>query len=53
MSPIDEERMTVALSAVQRLLHGLKTGPNLKGKALKRMKLIEEAAQRLEVARIV
>jgi hypothetical protein len=53
VSSIDEERLTVAHAAAERLLRGLKGRNNLKGKALRRMKLVEEAVQRLEVARVL
>lgn len=52
MAPIDEERLTVAFAAIERLLRGLKAKPNLKGRALKRMKLVEAAMQHLEAARL-
>lgn len=53
MSPIDKERLDVAYNAVDRLYRGLKKGKVLRGEALRRMKLVEEAIQRLEAARLI
>lgn len=48
---IDKERLDIAYAMTDRLYRGLKTTKVLRGKELKRMKLVEEAIQRLEVAR--
>lgn len=53
MTLVDIERLNVADNAVDRLLRGLKSKPNLRGRALKRMKLIEEAKRNLEIARLL
>lgn len=54
MTKIDQERMDVAQAAAERLLRGLRsrTGFPLRGKALKRMKLVEIAVRHLELARL-
>ncbi len=53
MSPIDKERLDVAYAATDRLYRGLKASKVLRGKELRRMKLVEEAIQRLEAVRLV
>ncbi len=53
MTKIDLERLNVADTAVSRLLGGLKSNMNLRGKALRRMKLVEYAKLALEEARLL
>lgn len=54
LKEIDQERLDIAETAVLRLLNGIKgRGKPLKGLALEQMKLIEEAAQKLEAARLI
>ncbi len=51
LSPVDQERLDVVHHLAGRLLAGLK-GQALTGKALDRMKLIEQAVTCLEMARL-
>lgn len=53
MTNIDKERLDVAQAATERLLNGLKSRRNLRGKELRRMKRVEEAVQALEAARLL
>ena len=53
MNNIDKERLDVAYAMVDRLYKGLKKEKVLRGKAFRRMKLVEEAIQRLEAVRLV
>jgi hypothetical protein len=53
LSDVDRERMDVAHAAMDRLLRGLKGRGRLKGTDLEKMRLVEEAVQRLEAARLL
>lgn len=50
-SPVDQERLDTTQHLASRLLTGLKAR-SLKGKALERMKLVEQAVTYLEAARL-
>jgi len=52
MTPVEQERMDVAHAAASRLLALLKSNHNLRGAALKRMKLVEQAVTCFEMARL-
>ncbi len=52
LSPINQERLDLAHGTAVRLLQDLKS-QSLRGKTLRRMKLIEQAVTCLETARIV
>jgi hypothetical protein len=51
LSPVDAERLDVAQAAVDRLLRGIKSRP-LVGAAIARMRLIEQALNYIEMARL-
>ena len=51
LSPIDQERLDVVQHLASQLLTGLKSQP-LAGRALERMKLIEQAVTCFEAARL-
>jgi len=51
LSPVEQERLDVVHHLASRLLAGLKSQPR-RGKALKRMKLIEQAVTCFEMARL-
>ena len=52
MTPVEQERMDVAHAAAQRLLALLRSNHDLRGAALKRMKLVEQAVTCFEMARL-